>query len=112
MGFVVALPGPELARAFLVYGTYAGALLRSPPKSCGRNTTHPGIMHAGKRCLIAIRLYPGYIVSLAERRESPMSKDRRDARWPAAKLKKSERWGNPPIWSPWNFQSPNQSGNG
>ena len=36
-----------------------------------------------------------------------MSDDNRGVRGPAAKLTTSEKWGDPPIWSPWNFQFPN-----
>jgi hypothetical protein len=39
-----------------------------------------------------------------------MSDDDKGLREPAAKLTTSEKWGDPPIWSPWNFQyvSPNR----
>jgi hypothetical protein len=36
-----------------------------------------------------------------------MSDDNKGVRGPAAKLTTSEKWGDPPIWSPWNFQFPN-----
>jgi hypothetical protein len=28
---------------------------------------------------------------------------------PAANPKTSDEWGDPPMWSPWNFQFPNAS---
>jgi hypothetical protein len=33
-----------------------------------------------------------------------MSDDSKGGRGPAAKLSTSKKWGDPPIWSPWNFQ--------
>jgi hypothetical protein len=36
-----------------------------------------------------------------------MRDDNKGVRGPAAKLTTSEKWGDPPIWSPWNFQFPN-----
>jgi hypothetical protein len=41
-----------------------------------------------------------------------MSDDSKGVRGHAAKPKTSEGWGDPPIWSPWNFQfpSPNREG--
>jgi hypothetical protein len=36
-----------------------------------------------------------------------MSDDNKGVGGPAANLTTSEKWGDPPIWSPWNFQFPN-----
>ena len=33
-----------------------------------------------------------------------MSEDQRGAVFAAGESNASERWGNPPLWSPWNFQ--------
>jgi hypothetical protein len=33
-----------------------------------------------------------------------MSEDNEGQRWPAGDANK--RWGNPPLWCPWNFQNP------
>jgi hypothetical protein len=41
-----------------------------------------------------------------------MGDDRKDVHGPAAKPKASEEWGDPPIWSPWNFQFPNSNREG
>ena len=35
-----------------------------------------------------------------------MTEDNEGPRWPAAEANTSERWDNPPLWSPWNFQNP------
>jgi len=41
-----------------------------------------------------------------------MGDDSKDVHGPAAKPKASEEWGDPPIWSPWNFQFPNSKREG
>jgi hypothetical protein len=41
-----------------------------------------------------------------------MSEGSKDVRRPAAKPNTSEGWGDPPIWSPWNFQFPNPNREG
>ena len=33
-----------------------------------------------------------------------MSEDKEGLHLPAGESNASERWGNPPLWSPWNFQ--------
>jgi hypothetical protein len=35
-----------------------------------------------------------------------MSDDSRGSRGADAKTTRSEEWGAPPVWSPWNFQFP------
>ena len=56
--------------------------------------------------------YPGCppAISLNSMRGSigigDMNEDEEGLRQPAAEANTSQRWGNPPLWSPWNFQSP------
>lgn len=35
-----------------------------------------------------------------------MSEDKEGPRWPAREANTAERWGMPPLWSPWNFRGP------
>jgi hypothetical protein len=44
--------------------------------------------------------------------DGDMSDESKGVRGQAAKPKTSEGWGDPPLWSPWNFQfpSPNREG--
>jgi len=58
-------------------------------------------IRGNRAALVAVRLFPRIIFSGWGLGMSEDSK-----RWPAAKPNSSEGWGDPPIWSPWNFQFP------